>query len=374
MSEAKYRVAYFSPVGFFKGGAERSLFDLLVNPAVRPLVLVPEDGPIAQKARVLGCDVRIIPFGRIEHIRRPFKVRSELVHSRQFYAVAQSLKQICLEENVGVVHSNGLKAHCINCLARNIGGAKALVHLRDVPFTRSEKLIWRSFHRFSDAVVLVSKACWPGRVPEGISIIPNAMDSYVRLDGTNTSNFQDRIKLGFCGRIHPHKGLHLLLRWMAAAITAGHDCVLSVRGSFAEEANGYQAHIDALISELGLTSRVEFCGFIHDPDELYAGIDLVVVPSEVPDPLPRAIMEAMARGVPVVGYPAGGIPELVRHRETGFLASDAQGFVSALAALMNEPGLRADLVSQAARMIAADFTVVRLHSALNHLYARIAPR
>ena len=42
----KPKVLFLSPVGFFKGGAERSLQDLLANPQITPFVMAPEDGPI----------------------------------------------------------------------------------------------------------------------------------------------------------------------------------------------------------------------------------------------------------------------------------------------------------------------------------------
>ncbi len=46
----KPKVLFLSPVGFFKGGAERSLQDLLSNPYITPILMAPEDGPILQTA------------------------------------------------------------------------------------------------------------------------------------------------------------------------------------------------------------------------------------------------------------------------------------------------------------------------------------
>ena len=45
--------------------------------------------------------------------------------------------------------------------------------------------------------------------------------------------------------------------------------------------------------------RVAFEGFVADPDGVYSGIGVVCVPSTAPDPLPRAVMEAMGRGLVV---------------------------------------------------------------------------
>ena len=53
--------------------------------------------------------------------------------------------------------------------------------------------------------------------------------------------------------------------------------------------------------------------------EMYSAADIFAMPS-LEDNLPNTILEAMACGTPCVGFPVGGIPDLVRPRETGFLA------------------------------------------------------
>ena len=68
----------------------------------------------------------------------------------------------------------------------------------------------------------------------------------------------------------------------------------------------------------------------------------MVLPSRR-DPLPRVVMEAMCRGIPVVATRVDGIPEMVVDGETGFLvdSEDAAGFAAATARLLAEPELRA---------------------------------
>jgi glycosyltransferase involved in cell wall biosynthesis len=52
-------------------------------------------------------------------------------------------------------------------------------------------------------------------------------------------------------------------------------------------------------------------------------LDLLVVPSTPVEATTRIIVEAYAAGVPVVAFPAGGIPEILTNHETGFLAEDS---------------------------------------------------
>ncbi len=71
---------------------------------------------------------------------------------------------------------------------------------------------------------------------------------------------------------------------------------------------------------------------------LYSAADLVVVPS-LEDNLPNTMLEAMASGVPVVGFDVGGVPDLVIPGETGFLAPlcDSFGLAQALAQALDDP-------------------------------------
>ncbi|CAH0994314.1 D-inositol-3-phosphate glycosyltransferase [Emticicia aquatica] len=52
---------------------------------------------------------------------------------------------------------------------------------------------------------------------------------------------------------------------------------------------------------------------------IYSAADVFVIPS-IQENLPNTIMEAMACGTPAVGFEVGGIPEMIRHKENGFLA------------------------------------------------------
>ncbi|MEG2178453.1 MAG: glycosyltransferase [Bacteroidales bacterium] len=63
-------------------------------------------------------------------------------------------------------------------------------------------------------------------------------------------------------------------------------------------------------------------GFISDEQmmvTLYNAVDVFVTPS-LDENLPNTIMEAMACGTPCIGFATGGIPEMITHKETGYIA------------------------------------------------------
>lgn len=73
------------------------------------------------------------------------------------------------------------------------------------------------------------------------------------------------------------------------------------------------------VKERGLLDRVTFCGKQDDVAQLLSLSDVMLLPSEK-ESFGLVALEAMACGVPTVSSNAGGIPELITHGETGYLA------------------------------------------------------
>ena len=73
--------------------------------------------------------------------------------------------------------------------------------------------------------------------------------------------------------------------------------------------------------ELGIKINVISVGFVSDEKkmiEIYNACDLFVITS-VAENYPNVVLEAMACGKPCVGFPTGGIPDLIKHKITGYL-------------------------------------------------------
>ena len=89
--------------------------------------------------------------------------------------------------------------------------------------------------------------------------------------------------------------------------------------------------------------RVTFTGRV-EPEalaDLYAGADLFVWPA-IGEPMGMAMLEAQGHGLPVVSARTRGVPDLVRHEETGLLVpeGDAGAFADAVEALLRAPERR----------------------------------
>ncbi len=146
------------------------------------------------------------------------------------------------------------------------------------------------------------------------------------------------LRLGFIGQMTPEKGIGRLVEAMRNWPASKCRLLVAGRGSPA-----YEHELRRRAPE-----NVQFLGFV-DPAQLYAEIDVLVVPSIWPEPFGRIVIEAYAHGVPVIASDCGGLPELVEHGRTGILYSSANpvGLERAVARFLDEPRFLDDVRSLA---------------------------
>jgi len=120
-------------------------------------------------------------------------------------------------------------------------------------------------------------------------------------------------KFLFVGQLEEHKGLKTLIEaWLSADIK--HATLEIVGRGSLDEFVAQAASENSTIVQRG---RLEGAAL----GEAYRQADFCVVPSLVIENAPTVISESFAAGTPVVALASGGIPELVRDGETGFLVS-----------------------------------------------------
>ncbi|MEJ0093437.1 MAG: glycosyltransferase family 4 protein [Methylocella sp.] len=363
----RIRVLFLSPVPNFKGGAERSLMDLVTSPHIEPFLAVPAEGPLSRRADELGVPWDLINFDGISSVQRPFRLGDGVKALGSLMRAARELNGVARKRNVALVHSNGLKAHAIALAAKRIGGRPAVIHIRDIANTKLEKTVWKAFQLAADRTILVSRACASAaRLPAKVHVVHNGLRS-AHEDPNLTA--KDDLVLGFtAGRIHPAKGLHFLLEGLAKARALGCRVRLIVRGAYAEETPAYQGQIKSAIAALELSDVITFENFVADPDRVYDDIDIVCVPSTMPDPFPRSVMEAMGRGLVVIATPCGGIPEMIIDGKTGFLVSDPSLFATTVLRLQDDPALRRSIGKEARSYSLSHFGLDRLHEEVRNVY------
>ncbi len=126
--------------------------------------------------------------------------------------------------------------------------------------------------------------------------------------------------------------------------------------------------LQALIDGLDLRGRVELTGALPFPEVVarYGQASAFVLPCIVTeegdrDGIPNVILEAMLSGLPVVSTPVSGIPEVVRHRQTGISVPerDASAIADAVEQVFGDRGWADELAANAGQLVRHEFDLER---------------
>jgi glycosyltransferase involved in cell wall biosynthesis len=130
--------------------------------------------------------------------------------------------------------------------------------------------------------------------------------------------------------------------------------------------------LEARAFALGLGGALSFLGWRRDGAQWLAAADVFALTS-LWEGLPRALVEAMATGLPSVCYATDGVVDLLRDGENGFLVppGDVDAFADRLVRLLTDADLRRRLGAAAAATIGPEFDIDGMVRAQEALYVRL---
>jgi glycosyltransferase involved in cell wall biosynthesis len=127
-----------------------------------------------------------------------------------------------------------------------------------------------------------------------------------------------------------------------------------------------------LARDLAVSDRVHFLGWRHDLEAIVGGTDVVICCSRN-EGTPVALIEAMAAGVPVVATDVGGVGDLVRPGQTGWLvpSQDPGALAGAIRTVLGEPTLAAARAAEARAFVLERHTAKALVARMEAFYQRL---
>ncbi len=181
-------------------------------------------------------------------------------------------------------------------------------------------------------------------------VLPNPVVEHIRPPAAEAAI----LRIVAAGRLVEAKGFDLLID--AAATLACTDLPFRV-DIFGE--GPLEAVLSRRIQAAGLTGRVALLGHASDPDTIFDGAHLCVLPSRR-EGFGNVLVEAMAAGAPVLAASCPGPAALIEHGRNGFLveSGSSDALAGAMATLLADPARRASVVPAGHRTAA--------HYALSH--------
>jgi len=247
------------------------------------------------------------------------------------------VRRLAADVGADLVHANSIRAGIAASMAARLGGAPAIVHVRDcLPDTRATAAVFGVIRSGASLVLANSRYtadALDGRAGTRVEVLHSPVDAN-RFDPKDADRDRARAALGvpadaplaaLVGQITPWKGQDTAIRALAHARREQPDLRLLLVGStkFTSRATRYDnqtylRELHAMVAELGLEDHVIFAGETADVAGMLAAADLALVPS-IEEPFGRVVIEAYAAGRPVIAFDGGGLPEIVADGLTGYL-------------------------------------------------------
>lgn len=301
------------------GGGQRSLIDLLPAFSARGWsahVAVPDDGPFSETVRTLGCRTYPLECGKYTSIRK--SPRQMLRYACHFPEIAATIRSLVRTHRIDLLYVNGARylppAACVarwahlpvvfHCHSRLLQSSAIILAGRCLQLSQAQVIACCKY---------VAEPLQRYAKPQGLHILYNGVDAVKIQNGTRPNGLR---RIGVLGRIEPEKGQMEFIEAGKLTLREFPDCRFSVVGAPMFSTAEY--HDRVVAASRGLP--IEFVGWQNDISLAFSNLDLLVVPSTRFEATTRVILEAYSAGVPVVAFPSGGIPEIVRDKDTGFLA------------------------------------------------------
>jgi glycosyltransferase involved in cell wall biosynthesis len=233
-----------------------------------------------------------------------------------------------------------------------------LNHAKAIHFTSNAE--------YTEAQELGLKA--PGIViPHGLSVTSRIAHAHFQLRQWLHLPGDEPIIL-FLSRLHPKKGLELLVNALARLVNQRFTFVIAGSGDL-----DYEMSLRQLINESGLGNRTRMLGFIEGEkkDILLQGADLFALTS-YSENFGVAVLEALAAGLPCIVTPGVALSEVVKQQDLGMVPEmDEAAIATAIFNCLNQPELMKEMSDRASEFIFEHYTWDKIATNLVGIYDAI---
>jgi len=304
-----------------------------------------------------------------------------------------NLLRLVLSNKYDVVHTHTSKAGFIGRIAARLAGCPVVVHTAHDLFARAfgpglkrslfiflEKLA----SPFCNSVLFVSEAVRQDAIRYRLKSEDSLIFVGNGIDADEYTNYQsDRVAIrhsyginaddlwvGSVGRLVPNKGIDTFVR--AAALVSEQF----PKARFVVASDGpLRGELEELAHSLGIAEKVQFTGLLPSSQsvmDLMSGLDVFVLPTRR-EGLGIVFVEAMALGCPVVGSRIEPVDQVVRHGETGLLATvdDPNDFAEAILTLLRDPQLRREMSEAGPEYVKSKYDLQLVFERTENVYHQV---
>lgn len=295
-------------------------------------VVVSSAGPLVDKLKQDNIPVTVVNLGII---RRKYFTPLGILNRINKWSKANGLLNKYIQQNgIELVYAN-TTAVLLGAYLAHKNKIKHVWHVHEI--IEKPKFLFLAIQwimkRYTSTIICVSKAVqnhWSKNVPSLLSKMQVIYNGIGPVEKSTEANFrtqfkipEDAIVIGMAGRVHYWKGQQYFLQIAEQLLKPSTESNQAKPLYFiitGDAFPGYEylvAEMQNFIKKNNLGNRIFYTGFEHKMDKFYSSIDLLLLPSQLPDPLPTVVLEAMQYGIPVAATTQGGALEMIAENETG---------------------------------------------------------
>ena len=287
-----------------------------------------------------------------------FKYDNLNVVTHHFPIIASLLLAKYIRKNqIDIIHVHHGKDLFLCVLARVFARRGKVIYTRQMSLTRYKHDLYHKFlYRNVDAYVVITQVLYDDAIKylpiekQNIHLLYYGVPKpstdktdcprYFNDNGLSTGS----ITIAIFGRVEELKGQHLLIDAVIQLTKKGHETQVAIIGHVMDKK--YFSQLQNKIKESNLEERIKYLGFHNDPVSIMSCFDVVVLATRC-ETFGLVLPEAMRSGTCVVGTDCGGVPEIIKHGETGLLfkPDDADDLAKKLQLLIEDKDYRMRLTN-----------------------------
>ena len=295
--------------------------------------------------------------------RRGISVRMVHCRGRADWGAVREIKQYIAEDGIDLLHTHGYKADLYGYVAARgagkpivatchnwLGGTAALGI-----YNRLDRMVLKRFNSVAAVSEGVRERLLKSRIAaEKIKVIANGID----VDAFGRGHSLPELRgasgkvIGVVARLDLQKGFQSLLDAVGQLGERFPSLKVVVVGEGPD-----RGVIEQMIEQKGLRDKIMLAGGRSDMGNVYASMDIFVLPS-LNEGLPMTVLEAMAASKPVIATRVGAIPRLIEEGKNGLLVNpgDAAALRDAIARLLGDDDLCRRMAARGHESVAENYT------------------
>jgi glycosyltransferase involved in cell wall biosynthesis len=342
---------------------DRSIFE--------PVLIVPGLGPLLEEIADLG----ITTFPMYLPSWRKFR---DLLHR---YVAVYHLGRLLRDQCIDLIFCHGMWQVPLTCLAGKIANIPVVSRIGAILPTEDSRRVKEYWLCYPERLLFISEAVRDSFVHAGVPM-EKAQLMYAGVEAPRESHFDrtavrrslgltgDEFVVGCVARLDPLKGYYYLFKALPLIQqqVPNVKCVL-----VGDEPNLFSRDtVLGWVKELKVEKIVVFSGWQTHVCDYLAVMDIFCFPT-LYEAFGIALIEAMAMGLPVVASQVGGVPEIVKEGETGFLVPpmNHQAIADRVTKLLKDDDLRRKMGSAGQKRVQDKFSAEHITRSLEQTFRDI---